>query len=291
MSGHVLRIGELSRRTGVPVETLRAWERRYGLLRPERTRGGFRLYSEDDVARVHAVRARLEQGLSAAEAARLVLAEGVPAAENGAVAAVAAAVRELDEALTRFDDAGAQAVLDRLLSTLTLDVVLRDVVVPYLRDLGERWTQGRASIAAEHFASSVIRGRLLGLARGWDRGSGPRALLACAPAELHDLPLVMLGLALRTYGWRISYLGADTPPQSLADAVDALRPDAVVVSGSVAGVFDSALESLRAVAGRVPLHLAGGGATAELATSVGARLLDGDPVTAAAALAAGSSRA
>ena len=73
----LLRIGELSRRVGVPVESLRAWERRYGLLAPSRTQGGFRLYGEDDVARVLAMRANLERGLFAAEAARLALAEDV----------------------------------------------------------------------------------------------------------------------------------------------------------------------------------------------------------------------
>ena len=64
----LLRIGELSRRVGVPVESLRAWERRYGLVAPSRTRGGFRLYGEDDVARVLAMRSHLDEGLSAAQA-------------------------------------------------------------------------------------------------------------------------------------------------------------------------------------------------------------------------------
>ena len=85
----LLRIGELSRRVGVPVESLRAWERRYGLLAPSRTQGGFRLYGEADVARVLAMRANLDRGMSAAEAARLALAEemaagdGVPCARGG----------------------------------------------------------------------------------------------------------------------------------------------------------------------------------------------------------------
>jgi DNA-binding transcriptional MerR regulator/methylmalonyl-CoA mutase cobalamin-binding subunit len=275
----------------VPVESLRAWERRYGLLRPERTGGGFRLYSEADVDRVRAMRANLERGLSAAEAARLVLDQDGERAANGAAPALQGAVLELDEALRRFDDTGAQAVLDRLLATLTLDVVLRDVLVPYLRELGERWTRGEGSIAEEHFASSLIRGRLLALARGWDRGVGPRALLACAATELHDLPLVMLGLALRSHGWRISYLGADTPSSSLVDTAASLGPDAVVVSGSVPRVFEGQIESLRGLAEIAPLHVAGGGASADLAEAVGGTYLAGDPVSAAAALAAAPHRA
>ena len=133
----LLRIGELSRRVGVPVESLRAWERRYGLLDPSRTQGGFRLYGEDDVARVLAMRANLERGLFAAEAARLALADDVgdePAAPGPVVDA-----DELAAALDRFDEAGAQRALDSLLAALTLDVVLRDVLLPYLHELGERW--------------------------------------------------------------------------------------------------------------------------------------------------------
>ena len=126
----LLRIGELSRRVGVPVESLRAWERRYGLLTPSRTQGGFRLYGEDDVARVLAMRANLEGGLFAAEAARLALAEDV--AEPIRAPAPTADTAQLAAALDRFDEAGAQQALDRLLATLTIDVVLRDVLLPYL---------------------------------------------------------------------------------------------------------------------------------------------------------------
>src|SRR6187549_222642 len=102
----LLRIGELSRRVGVPVESLRAWERRYGLLTPSRTQGGFRLYDEDDVARVLAMRANLERGLFAAEAARLALAEDV--AEPIRAPAPVADASALAGALDSFDEAGAQ---------------------------------------------------------------------------------------------------------------------------------------------------------------------------------------
>lgn len=281
MAEKLLRIGELSRRVGVPAESLRAWERRYGLLAPSRTKGGFRLYGEDDVVRVLAMRGNLERGLSAAEAARLALAEE---AVSGSPAPVRDA-NDLAVALDRFDEAAAQAALDRLLSTLTLDVVLHDVVVPYLRELGERWERGAATVAQEHFASNLLRGRLMALARGWDRGSGPRALLACAEGELHDLPLVCFGLALRGHGWRISYLGADTPVASLVDASRTLAPDAVVVSGTVSGAFDDVLGRLREVALHAPLYLSGAAATEESARRAHGTRLDGDVTQAAHSLA------
>ena len=281
----LLRIGELSRRVGVPVESLRAWERRYGLLTPSRTQGGFRLYGEDDVARVLAMRANLEGGLFAAEAARLALAEDV--AEPIRAPAPTADAAQLAAALDRFDEAGAQQALDRLLATLTIDVVLRDVLLPYLHELGERWEGGEVSVAQEHFASNLLRGRLTALARGWDRGGGPRALLACAEGERHDLPLVGFGLALRGHGWRISYLGADTPVASLVEAARELSPDAIVVSGTVAGIFEPVAMQLREVALHAPLHLAGAAANGRVARRAHGTLLAGDVVAAAEVLAAG----
>jgi methanogenic corrinoid protein MtbC1 len=283
-SDKVLRIGELSRRVGVPVESLRAWERRYGLLEPSRTQGGFRLYGEDDVARVLAMRANLERGLFAAEAARLALAEDV-GVERTAVPAPVVDADALAAALDRFDETEAQRALDGLFSTLTVDVVLRDVLLPYLHELGERWERGEVSVAKEHFASNLIRGRLISLARSWDRGSGPHALLACVEGERHDLPLVCFGLALRGHGWRISYLGADTPVASLGEAVETLVPDAVVVSGTVTGAFDATATRLRKVGDKARLFVAGAAADEALARRVKATLLPGDPVTAAETLA------
>ena len=279
----LLRIGELSRRVGVPVESLRAWERRYGLLDPSRTQGGFRLYGEDDVARVLAMRANLERGLFAAEAARLALAGDV--GEESAAPGPVVDADALAAALDRFDEAGAQRALDSLLAALTLDVVLRDVLLPYFHELGERWERGETSVAQEHFASNLIRGRLMSLARSWDRGMGPRALLACVEGERHDLPLVCFGLALRGHGWRISYLGADTPVASLAEALRTLAPDAVVVSGTVRGAFGATATQLRKVALDAPLFVAGAAADEAVARRVRGTLLPGDPVVAAETLA------
>jgi DNA-binding transcriptional MerR regulator len=274
--GH-LRIGELSRRVGVSPELLRAWEVRYGLLEPTRSPGGFRLYSDEDEERIRRMRTYQDQGLSAAEAARLAL-EG--AGEERAATSVAAPDPSfLGDALERFDEPAAQASFDRALADLSLDTLLRDLLMPYLHDLGERWEAGTASVAQEHFASSVVRGRLLGLARGWGQGAGPLAVLACAPGELHDLPLIAFGLALRARGWRIAYLGADTPLDTLLDTAQALGPRLVVVSATTPRHFSRVKDRLRALAQTAPLALAGAGATAAAAESVDALLLSEDPVT------------
>jgi DNA-binding transcriptional MerR regulator len=281
-----LRIGELSRRTGVTPELLRAWERRYGLLRPARSAGGFRLYSEADERRVELMRAHLQRGLAAAEAARRAADEAasVPgAAENGA-AELEDAARALRSALDSFAEADGQAALDRLLGGFTIETVLRDVVIPYLSELGERWADGEATVAQEHFASNVLRGRLLGLARGWDSGEGPRALLACAPGELHDLGLIAFGLALRRRGWRITFLGPDTPTDTLVDTTRQLEPALVVVSATARRRVAPLVDILARLGRHTRVAIAGAGSSPSLADQAQAELLDADPVTAAAAV-------
>jgi MerR family transcriptional regulator, light-induced transcriptional regulator len=281
----LLRIGELSRRLGVSDHVLRAWESRYGLLQPVRSPGGFRLYSEADESRVRRMQAYLADGLSAAEAARAALGGGADAAPGRQAEAHLAASTgsepsaALRQALDAFDEPAAQAVLDRLLADLSLSAVLRDVVMPYLADLGERWQRGTASVALEHFASNVIRGRLAGLARGWGNGHGPEALLACPPGELHDLALMVFGIVLNRNGWRIGYLGTSTPVDELTRTVDARRPDLVVLAATRPETLEPLRPGLAALARRAPLALAGAGATPQMASAVGARLMTGDPVT------------
>lgn len=282
-----LRIGELSRRVGVPPELLRAWEQRYGLLQPVRSAGGFRLYTTADENRVRSMRRHLESGISAAQAARLALAEPVgEAVDNREPAGLAPLTADLADTLDRLDEPGAHAALDRLLARFTLQTVLRDVLLPYLHELGERWERGDATVAQEHFASNFLRGRLLGLARGWGQTAGPRAVLACAPGELHDLPLIIFGLALAGQGWSITYLGPDTPIATIQEALADVAPRLVVVSSTTGRRLRAARAELTELASHVSLALAGAGATDGLARATGASLLQGDPVTAAQRLAA-----
>jgi DNA-binding transcriptional MerR regulator len=280
MAESLLRIGELARRSGVSTDLLRAWERRYGLLEPVRTESGYRLYSGADEQRVAAMRAHLAEGLSAAEAARL-------ARDPGAGATATEPAAELWSALDAFDDAGAQGAFDRLVAQLSFETITRVAIVPYLQALGERWRAGDASVAQEHFASALLRGRLLGLARGWGVGVGPVALLACVPGEDHDLGLICFGLALRVRGWRIAYLGADTPPSTLTEAAAQLRPAIVVATIVAAPLSAAAGRELKTLASAHRLGLAGAGADEAVAQSLGAELLAGDPVAAASHIASG----
>jgi DNA-binding transcriptional MerR regulator len=275
-----LRIGELSRRVGVSSDRLRAWERRYGVLRPERTAGGFRLYSDDDERRVKRMRELLAEGLAPAEAARLAMGghgrKGSPAGRG-----IAELASQLAASLYSFDGAGAHSAFDRLLVGFGMEVTLRDVVYPYLHELGGCWERGEATVCQEHFASRLLQGRLLALAHGWDEGEGPSAVLACAPGELHDLGLIGFGLAMRNRGWRISYLGADTPIGALRDAASQLSPALVTMSAVDPLRFRGLIDHLRRLPGHAPLLLGGTGATAAVAKRLGASATDRDPVSAA----------
>ena len=276
--GGLLRIGELSRRSGVSPELLRAWERRYGLLRPTRSPGGLRLYSADDLGRVREMQQHLAGGLAAAEAAALAARSGD---EHVQPSSRLPAMRrdELAAALDGFDEPRAQSTLDQLFSEATVESVLTDVILPYLEELGERWERGEATVAQEHFATSVLRGRLLGLARGWGRGLGPVALLACLPGERHELGLMAFGLALRSHGWRVAYFGSDTPLETIGEAADALEPNLVVLSAVTSDRVDAALPQLQALASRYRVALGGGGVVGLDPSDVDVLVLVGDPVT------------
>ena len=284
-SSPVLRIGELSRRAGVSGHVLRAWERRYGLLQPVRSDGGFRLYTEADERRIRQMRDHLARGLSAAEAAQATLQDDAAAGRVAAPGRLPAAAGELAGALRHafdaFDEPAAQAILDRLVSDLSVTAVMREIVLPYLAELGDRWERGDASIAQEHFASNLIRGRLAGLARGWGDGSGPRAILACPPGERHDLALMIFGVTLNRQGWRIGYLGADTPVEELTRTAAADPPDLAVLAATLRGALEPLTAELAALARTAPLALAGAGAAPQLAAAVGAQRLASNPVTAA----------
>ena len=176
-------IGELSRRVELSPEVLRAWERRYGVLRPARTDGGLRLYSAADEQRARSMTELLAQGVSAAEAARLVLAGEPAATVDAGLEPLEQDRKRLAAAFEAFDAEAAHDVLDGLFASFTVvEAVLSRVVIPYLRELGDLWERGEATVAHEHFASN-----LFGRAAGWPpwRVDGVAGMVhwPCSPAR------------------------------------------------------------------------------------------------------------
>jgi len=271
-----LRIGEFARRVGVSAAVLRAWERRYGLLEPVRSPGGFRLYTAQDAERVGRMQQGLDQGLSAAEAARAARASAGPSEgilENAA--------ERLLAAIRAYDEAAVHEVLDESFAAFGLEAVLRDLILPALTQVGREWQQGTLPVSQEHFASNVIRARLLSLARLWGRGIGPVAVLACAPSEQHDISLLAFGLLLRSHGWRIIFLGADTPIATVAQAAEGTGAALVVLASFDPSRLEAQSTAIRRLARGLPLVLSGPGATEELCKRLRVQRLDGDLITAA----------
>ncbi len=272
-----LRIGEFARRVGVAPDLIRAWERRYGLLAPIRSPGGFRLYTNEDALRVARMRRALDEGMSAAEAARAALEVG-PQAD---VRQPDTAARLL-EAIERYDEPAAHAALDESFSALGLEGLLREVILPVLTQVGLNWENASdLAIGQEHFASHLIRGRLLSLARLWSRGDGPLAVLACAPGEAHDITLLAFGLLLRSHGWRILFLGADTPISTLTQTARHTRPAMIILTSFNPVRLRAQAPALAELAELARLALAGPGASEAFCARLGVRCLDRDLITAA----------
>ncbi len=172
----------------------------------------------------------------------------------------------------------------KLFGSYQITTALREVILPHLREVGERWARGEISIAHEHFGSHIIRERLVSLGRSWGRGSGPRALLACLEDELHDLPLIAFGLALRDEGWSISFLGSNTPAESVLEVVRERPPTVAVISATRPGPVHAAREVLRDLSGVTNLVVAGSPECESIAAEIGATYIDGDPGDAAATI-------
>jgi methanogenic corrinoid protein MtbC1 len=153
--------------------------------------------------------------------------------------------------------------------------------MPYMHEVGEQWSTGRLSIGEEHFATNFFQARLLALARGWDRGLGPRALLACAPDEQHTLGLIVFGIALHELGWRITYLGADTPIATLSEVAEIIHPELTVISATMPRRLPRYAQQLSSFTDKWSLALGGAGVSARLASQTGAQHLAENPVDAA----------
>ena len=213
-----LNISALTQRTGVPPDTIRKWEQRYGVLHPERTPGGQRRYNERDVARVQWLKERLDEGYRIGEAAALL-------GDSETVARTTEELRDGIVAATAASDAVAlRSLVDQSLALTSLHRSFVEVLGPALAAIGERWACGEVNVAQEHLASSTVRAALLTLLS--DRRADIRgvAVLACAPGERHEIGLLMLAVLLRSDGWQVAYLGADTPYADavrLADDLDA----------------------------------------------------------------------
>lgn len=270
----VLSIGALSAATGIPVETLRTWERRYGFPVAERKPSGHRVYPLSTVPKLRLMGAALARGHRAAEVVGAseqtleTLLEAVPAAAADSFRKAtrrkadieAADPSELFDAVRSFD-------AEQLKRTFQADWArfgpidfLEQRAAPFLIALGDAWETGELDVRHEHFASAAL-GDFLRTVRTPldDRADGPLVALATLSGERHGLGLQMCALVFALAGWRALVLGADTP----ADQIVALAREVDIAAVTLSFVLpaESGPAIVRSLRKRLPRHislLAGG---------------------------------
>lgn len=289
MSDSLYRIQKAAELTGVSEELIRAWERRYGILNPERTDSGYRLYSEQDVAVLKRLKALTDSGLSISQAARLVpdLVRELEEQRARTVEAPSDAASPLDRwqaeilsAAERLEQRRIDAILDEALSALTPLVAFDGLIVPTLQEVGERWHRAELGVAQEHLATQALRTRVLSLLHGAPMGGARHVVVACFPEEQHEMGALGAALRFRYAGFRVTFLGQRTPIAGLGTVVAQVRPVAVALSavtdeGAVA--FEAAASAIRKVVPTDTLVVLGGRAAAlhrNIAERWGLRLYD-----------------
>ena len=265
----VYTIGQASLRSGVAVSLIRAWERRYGVLRPARTPSGYRLYDDDAISRLRAMRGLIERGRSARQAAAEVVA--YETAPRLLAIDAPAAGPTLISAAARYDVAAVEGALDDFFGRGSFEAVIDDLVLPAAAMLGEAWADGEIDVGAEHLASSAISRRLSALFdHGGLPGSGPQVLVGLPPDSRHELGALAFAVALRRLGIDVLYLGADVPVESWADAAIESAATVAVVGVVTPRDVSPAVEVANALrAGRPDLVLAVGGASAAGLSAMG----------------------
>jgi len=242
-NGEGMSIGSLAARTGVPVDTLRAWERRYGVLSPWRTDGGQRRYGAADVERVLWLAARCAEGQRISDAVAALTA--LSAREAGAeTLPVDALIARISASARQGDSGRMEAELDRAFAALPLVQVMELVVFPALADLGRRWAAGESVVVAEHMLSTATERRLAGRLAAARRPRGPIGIVACPPGERHSVGAMTLSVLMAQDGWRITFLGADTPLRVAVSIAAARRASACVAVCTVPGSAARAVREL-----------------------------------------------
>jgi DNA-binding transcriptional MerR regulator/methylmalonyl-CoA mutase cobalamin-binding subunit len=258
-------IKQAAARSGVPVPLLRAWERRYGVVSPSRTRSGYRLYEETDVARLRAMRRLIGEGWSASTAAAEITSLddsaveellGPPArgeAERDAAASSPTQVEGLPEAFVEsasaLDEAGVEELLDDMFSRGSFEHVATSLVMPALVALGDGWANGRVDVAAEHAAANAVQRRLgmAFVAAGSPGGQRDVVLVGLPPGARHDLGALAFATAARRGGVSVRYLGADLPLQDWLDALLRTKARAVVIGVVIGDDVEAAERVARAL--------------------------------------------
>lgn len=254
--------------TGIPEDTLRMWERRYGVVTPTRTPAGYRLYDDAAIARLTAMHALVQAGWAPRNAAAQVAsgttlgpAEAVGAAPDGGATEPGADLDLLVELAQAFDSERLTRELDALFGSRELEELADSWLMPALVRLGAAWHRGDVSVAAEHFVSAAVHRRLAAALDSASSNPGaPRVMVGLARGSRHELGVLAFAALLARAGLDVSYIGGDVPADSWVVAVATREPAAVVLgvpsSDDVAGTRDT-VAALLAARPDLPVLLGG----------------------------------
>jgi DNA-binding transcriptional MerR regulator/methylmalonyl-CoA mutase cobalamin-binding subunit len=274
-------IRAVSKLTGISVDTLRAWERRYGVVAPERDERG-RMYSEGDVERLRLLRVAVEHGHAIGRVAPLatdelrVLLARAAGEEPAAVPAVPADLGALQAAVERFDAGALRRELSRLAALLPPRTLAREVALPLLHLVGEAWHEGKLTVAQEHLVTSELRSLVGALARlAQVPDTAPRILFATPHGEQHEMGTLVAALLASGSGFAAYYLGPELPAHDLAGAARRTAARAVVLgitrSDASGAAVAEAVSLGRSLPEQVELWVGGAGAAAARAALAGTR--------------------
>jgi len=258
--------------TGLTPATLRAWERRYELFKPQRSPGGHRLYSEDQINLLKWLVARQKEGLSISHAVDLWRSQASQSPMKKQIPPAPQTVTTLGEgmldqlcqnwreACLAFNEPAAELATAKALAIATPEVVCTQVLQKGLAELGEGWYAGTVSVQQEHFASALVARHLNTLFAVAPMPTRPdRLLAACPPGEDHDLALLMLAFIMRWRGWEVIYLGADIPLDQLDATLRATSPQLVLsVAQTLPGAASLSGLTKFTLARSIPLAFGGG---------------------------------
>jgi MerR family transcriptional regulator, light-induced transcriptional regulator len=233
---HLYPIRTVCSMTGINPMTLRAWERRHGLIKPTRTQGGHRVYKQSDIDAIHRIVSLLDKGVSIGQVGKVMGGRGTNRAKAPESDIWARTRDEMTLAIGQFDENRLEGLYNDALARYPLELVTQRVLMPLLAELGTRWEQAAGSIAEEHFFGVYLRNKLGARFhhRGRD-GSGPKLLAACLPGEWHETGLLLFALAAHEKGFRLVLLGANMPLPELPIAARRSQSQAIVLSGSMQG--------------------------------------------------------
>jgi len=226
---------------GIPIPTIRSWERRYSFPTPLRTGGRHRRYTPAEVAQLRAVRDRITYGERVQAAIRAVRQHGVELApSSGALNAFVAAANSIDPG-------GLRRVLRDEEATIGPERTIGEIALPGMRMIGLRWRAGEVDVATEHVATEAVRHWLASLGPDAPPPTGAPILLACAPGERHTLGLEAFAVLLARRGFATRMLGANTPESSLVSAVRTTHARAVVLTAHRTVVRRAAIAAIAAI--------------------------------------------